>query len=266
MIPQVRRLAAYALATDAERVLLVRQSEATPVAGRWGLPGGGVEHGEDPRAALVRELDEETGLPGAVGEILEVHSGHPGRIRDDRPASARHAAGHRGSPTEMDYQWVALVFAATVPTDRAPRVTEVDGSASEAAWLPVSQALAAPLVRTARQALTAFVQGLPVYHLALAADWARAEEQGSYDVSTRGRTLADEGFIHASWEHQVGATRRRFYSDAGPLVRLRLDTAALRQVGSHVRVDIVADAGQAFPHVYGPIPVSAVEDVAVLAD
>ena len=42
-----------------------------------------------------------------------------------------------------------------------------------------------------------------ILHAALPDDWARACLDGSYDVSTRGRTLVDEGFIHASTLQQL---------------------------------------------------------------
>jgi 8-oxo-dGTP diphosphatase len=57
-----QRIAAYGVCIERGRVLLVRASSALTVAGRWFLPGGGVEHGEDPVAALRREVVEETGL------------------------------------------------------------------------------------------------------------------------------------------------------------------------------------------------------------
>ncbi len=70
-----QRLAAYALITDdAGRVLLTRHPDERGSRGRWVLPGGGVEPGEHPEQALIREIMEETGLPAAVGELRDVLS------------------------------------------------------------------------------------------------------------------------------------------------------------------------------------------------
>ncbi|MDQ4419068.1 (deoxy)nucleoside triphosphate pyrophosphohydrolase [Sphingobium sp. DEHP117] len=48
---------------DAEgRVLLQQRPEGKSMAGLWEFPGGKVEPGETPQAALVRELEEELGI------------------------------------------------------------------------------------------------------------------------------------------------------------------------------------------------------------
>jgi 8-oxo-dGTP diphosphatase len=70
-----QRLAAYALVIDsAARVLLVRQPNGQGNAGRWLLPGGGVEFGEHPEQAVIRETREEAGLRVRVGVLLDVVS------------------------------------------------------------------------------------------------------------------------------------------------------------------------------------------------
>lgn len=95
-----------------------------------------------------------------------------------------------------------------------------------------------------------------LFHLALAADWHDAESDGHYRVSTRGRTLAEEGFIHASFAHQVDGVARRFYADVEePLVLLTIDLA---RVDVEVRLEVPPGADEAFPHLYGPLPVDAV--------
>lgn len=56
----------------AGRVLLTQRRAGTHLAGTWEFPGGKIEPGESPEAALVRELREEIGLEVTVGPILEV--------------------------------------------------------------------------------------------------------------------------------------------------------------------------------------------------
>lgn len=98
-----------------------------------------------------------------------------------------------------------------------------------------------------------------VLHLALASDWERAQRAGRYEVSTRGLSLAQVGYVHASEPHQVDGVARAFYADVTePLLLLELDVAALESAGSPVRWEDVPGAPDPFPHVYGPVPVSAV--------
>ena len=69
----LRRIAAYAVATDdAGRVLLVRASARSGTPGVWSLPGGAVDHGEDPNHTVVRETAAETGLSVAVTGLRDV--------------------------------------------------------------------------------------------------------------------------------------------------------------------------------------------------
>jgi uncharacterized protein (DUF952 family) len=101
----------------------------------------------------------------------------------------------------------------------------------------------------------------PIFHIAERAEWEAAREAGRpYEISTRGRTLAEEGFIHASRdEDQVRGVRRAFYADLDDLVLLVIDPEGL-----DVRHEPVAD--DVFPHIYGPIPPRAVIEVRALPE
>lgn len=99
----------------------------------------------------------------------------------------------------------------------------------------------------------------PIYHLALPDDWAAAIAIGSYEMSTRGITLADEGFVHCSLAGQLEGVARRFYADLDTLVVLHVDRDAL---DAALRFEPPADGiDELFPHVYGPIPVAAVSAI-----
>ena len=73
-VQDIQRVAAYGLVQRDSRLLLVQLTKRTPAAGAWSLPGGGIDHGEHPADAVVRELYEETGRRGRVLELLDVDS------------------------------------------------------------------------------------------------------------------------------------------------------------------------------------------------
>ena len=101
-----------------------------------------------------------------------------------------------------------------------------------------------------------------LYHLALPEEWRQARTNGVYARSTRGLGLEQVGFIHASYAHQLAATYARFYGDAGPVVLLTIDPGRLEQAGVAVRAEpggSTPEAGaELFPHLYGPLPLTAV--------
>jgi 8-oxo-dGTP diphosphatase len=118
-----QRLGAYALAHRDADVLLTRNSVRGPRPGTWTLPGGGVDHGESPAAAVAREVHEETGLTATVGQLLGVHDEHfTGTAPDGR---------------EEDFHGVQLVYATTVAAGEAA-VREIDGTTDAVAWVPVA--------------------------------------------------------------------------------------------------------------------------------
>jgi 8-oxo-dGTP diphosphatase len=70
---KIRRVGAYGFCQDDDaRVLLARGSATSEFPGTWTLPGGGVEQGEHPDDAVVREFEEETGLSVRVTALRQV--------------------------------------------------------------------------------------------------------------------------------------------------------------------------------------------------
>ena len=119
--PRVQRAGAYAVLTHEGRILLTRLAY-TKV---WTLPGGGIDHGENPVDAVRREVLEETGLPLAEARLLDVDSVH--------------FTGHAPDGTLENFHAVRVLYTGTVPLDVEPRVVEVGGSSDAAAWRPIAQ-------------------------------------------------------------------------------------------------------------------------------
>src|SRR5690606_11928467 len=65
------KVAAVVFVTDGERVLLVQRA-VNPQRGKWSLPAGYIDYGEDPREAAVREVEEETGLRVSISRLIDV--------------------------------------------------------------------------------------------------------------------------------------------------------------------------------------------------
>ena len=115
-LPRAQRFAAYAVAHDPRgRLLLTRISPGYPGDGRWHLPGGGTDYGEQPGTALIRELVEETGQRGRLLSLLGV-------------ASHRDAAslGPEGYP--IDWHGVRAFYRVAVDRPTRPKVNDHGGS------------------------------------------------------------------------------------------------------------------------------------------
>ena len=119
-----QRLGAYALVRRDDSVLLTRISPRGFHSGSWTLPGGGVEHGEPPRSAVLRELREECGVDGEVGELVTAHHDH--------------FSGTAPSGRYEDFHAVGMVFDVTIAADAEPRLTEEDGTTDAVAWVPLA--------------------------------------------------------------------------------------------------------------------------------
>lgn len=161
----------------------------------------------------------------------------------------------------------SLADAALLPFVRQFRLADPSGFDAESDLNALQRWLHQGITSAAMAAVLAPPWGLRqpwrspswIYHLALTEEWQAAQRQGSYRRSTRGLSLEQVGFIHASRADQLAATYRRFYGDAGPVTLLTIDpqrlTAPLRY---ETAPQGSAEAGELFPHIYGPLPLEAV--------
>ena len=110
-----QRLAVYGVAKNSNQLLLCRASSHTEVEGWWWLPGGGVDFGESPEDALVREFMEETGLSVTVGPLLGILSDVRSRTRVDE-----------------DIHTVRVIYAITAFSGTV--TAEIGGTTDHAEW------------------------------------------------------------------------------------------------------------------------------------
>lgn len=156
-----QRIAAYALITRGEEILLCRLAPRVASKETWHLPGGGVDFGEHPAEAVVREVREETGLAVTVGEVAHVAS-----VITGQTGTPRHA--------------VRLYYDAVLvdPVNATPVVEEIDGSTIDARWFPLDQ------VRAGAVRLSGAAQ-FALDHLSP----KRVQRTAAYGVALRGRDI-----------------------------------------------------------------------------
>lgn len=96
-----------------------------------------------------------------------------------------------------------------------------------------------------------------LYHLATPQQWTEHRARGAIVPPS----LDLEGFVHCSWGRQVDRTVATHFAGVADLLALRVDEDSVRAA---LVVEDSYGSGQAFPHVYGPIPVAAVTEVVEL--
>ena len=130
------RVAAYAVVRDEhDRVLLCHIHPSVGVGDVWTLPGGGLEFGEAPAQAALRELEEETGFRGEIERLLDVDD----RLFTSPDGSARMHA-------------IRIVYAVRLVGGELR--DELDGSTDTCRWMDHDEALRLRLGELARRAVT----------------------------------------------------------------------------------------------------------------
>ncbi|MDO7883203.1 NUDIX hydrolase [Salinibacterium soli] len=115
------RVGAYGVMVRDGSVLLSQLDFAETGSSSWTLPGGGLEFGEHPEQAAVREIREETGYDAELGGILGI---------DSLVVGDRHG--------------LAIIYEATVVGGELS--PETDGSTADARWIPLDEVDALPTV------------------------------------------------------------------------------------------------------------------------
>ncbi|MCQ4209413.1 NUDIX hydrolase [Streptomyces longispororuber] len=115
------RLAAYAVCIEGGQVLLARHVSPKGES-NWTLPGGRVEHAEDPFDAVIREVAEETGCDAVVERLLGVDS----RVIP---------AAERAIPGGPEHQNVGVFYQVRITAGQLR--PEPNGEVAESLWTPL---------------------------------------------------------------------------------------------------------------------------------
>jgi ADP-ribose pyrophosphatase YjhB (NUDIX family) len=137
MSKQHSSVRAYGILVHEDAVALVRSSNPHHVPPLWWLPGGGIDFGETPEGALIREFKEETGLSVAGPELFSVTSDVRKRDNGDRIHTVR------------------IIY--TVTLAGGDLTHEVHGTTDHAGWYPIEKLESLNLADYARVAIQAVV-------------------------------------------------------------------------------------------------------------
>lgn len=113
------RIAAYVICIRDDEILLSRLAGSQ----RWTLPGGGLDHGEDPFDGVLRELAEETGYSGVIDRLVGI---------DSATWAYRNEAG-----VVTDIHGLRVVYEGRVVSGELR--PESDGSTDRASWIRLDE-------------------------------------------------------------------------------------------------------------------------------
>lgn len=113
------RIGSYSLCVDGKsRILLARLSVLEVDVGAWTMPGGGIEFGEHPDAAAIRELEEETGLVGEIEGVAGIFS---------------HVYRQSGFARGGDLHFLGIIYRMRIVGGELR--DEIDGTTDACAWI-----------------------------------------------------------------------------------------------------------------------------------
>lgn len=116
-----QRLAAYGVVSSTLGLLGTQLSDRTYAPGIWQLPGGGLEPGETPADAFVREVYEETGQEITGLRLIDLQSDH--------------WLGLSPEGEYQDFHALRLIYRADCPHPTEPVVHDVGGTTQSAHWV-----------------------------------------------------------------------------------------------------------------------------------
>lgn len=138
-----QRIAAYAVVRSSRGMLGTMCSDRTAVPGRWQLPGGGLEPGETPSEAVVREVTEETAQDVHLLRVVDLQSDH--------------WVGRGPNGQLEDFQALRIIYTAVCTDPTVPRVLDVGGTTQIARWVSLRRWRALPWTSGARSALDKYL-------------------------------------------------------------------------------------------------------------
>ncbi len=116
-----QRIGAYAVVLSERGLLGTVNSTLTGAPGTWTLPGGGIDPGESPSEAVLREVFEEAGQEVHIARILSLESDH--------------WIGRSTTGVLEDFHALRIVYGATCKTPSDPVVHDLGGSTERADWV-----------------------------------------------------------------------------------------------------------------------------------
>ncbi|MEO7588795.1 MAG: NUDIX domain-containing protein [Arachnia sp.] len=118
-----QRIGAYAVVLSERGLLGTVNSSLTGAPGTWTLPGGGIDPGESPSQAVLREVFEEAGQQIRIVRVLALESDH--------------WIGRSTNGVLEDFHALRIVYGATSEAPSDPVVHDLGGSTERADWVPL---------------------------------------------------------------------------------------------------------------------------------